>query len=302
MTALGQPQHFKTGYQAIDCVAYRHAPATLSLAAAPRDIMLYRITDYGKNRMTSAERPADDHDLLLLTRGSGYPSHGKLAGERFKLAANRELRSTFVPHGADASIEFGTSARSVNLLFPRGCLHSMVEDRARGPIAPLLFADNPSLIGFISLIEMELFRPGMVAEMLTEQAMRAIALILSGIDPNGFIAESDRITITPARLRRVVDFIEANLAEPLTLDLLAHIVGLSPFHFSRVFRKATGISPYAYVCERRLLKAQRMLMARECPISDIAAACGFPRHANFSAAFARARGMSPSAYRERFAL
>jgi AraC-like DNA-binding protein len=302
MTAIGQVQHMDTGFQAIDCVAYRHRPAQLALAAAPRNIVLYRITDYGKSRTTSADRPADDHDLLLLTRGSGHRGQGKLAGEAFILEANRDLRTTFVPHGADASIEFGTSARSVNLLFPKGQLDAMVEDRARGAINPLLFGSNSSLIGLISLIELELFRPGLVADMIADQAIRSMALILSGVDRHGFIAECERVTIAPARLRRVIDFIEANLSQPLTLELLAHIAGLSVFHFARVFKLATGSSPYAYVNDRRLLLAQRLLMAREMAVQDIAPLCGFPRHANFSAAFARARGMSPSQYRAAFAL
>ena len=302
MTGIGQVQHTATGYQAIDCVAYRHVPASLSLATAPRDIMLYRILDYGPTRTTSADRPADDHDLLLLTRGSGVPVRGVMAGSRYTVPANRDLKSSFVPTGADSSIEFGSSAKSVNLVFPRGFLDSLVEDRARGAIDPLLFSDNPALIGLISLIELELFRPGMVADLVAEQAMRSMALILSGIDPNGFIPESERITLTPVRLKRVIDFIEANLAEPLTLELLAHVAGLSVFHFARVFRKATGHSPYHYVCERRLLRAQRLLMAHDMAVQDIAPLCGFPRHANFSAAFARARGMSPSRYRAAFAL
>lgn len=68
------------------------------------------------------------------------------------------------------------------------------------------------------------------------------------------------------------------------------------FNFARVFRKATGHSPYHYGC------AQRLLMAHDMAVQDIVSACGFPRHANFSAAFARARGMSPSAFRAYFAL
>jgi transcriptional regulator GlxA family with amidase domain len=187
-------------------------------------------------------------------------------------------------------------------LFPKGCLDATIEDRGRGSIRPMLFGDNTTLVGLTSLIELELFRPGLVADMVAEQAMRSMALILSGIDPKGFIAESERITLAPARLRRVIDFIEANLAQPLTLELLAHVAGLSVFHFARVFRQATGFSPYRYVCERRLLLAQRLLMAQEMAVQDIAPACGFPRHANFSAAFARARGMSPSRYRAQFSL
>lgn len=302
MAGSGQAEHTATGYQAVDCVAYRHVPAAVSLATAPRDIMIYRIVDYGPSRLTSAERPADDNELLLLTRGSGRAARGNMAGQRYTVAPNRELRSSFVPSGADSTIEFGTSAKSVNLVFPKGYLGGLIEDRARGAINPLLFSDNSALIGLISLIELELFRPGLATDVIADQAMRGIALILSGVDPHGFVAESDRITLSPARLRRVLDFIEANLAEPLTLELLAHVAGLSVFHFARVFRKATGFSPYRYVSERRLQRAQRMLMAQDSAVQEIALACGFPRHANFSAAFARARGMSPSQYRAHFAL
>ncbi|WP_073976103.1 helix-turn-helix domain-containing protein [Erythrobacter donghaensis] len=302
MTGIGQVQHTHTGYQAIDCVAYRHAPAALSLAAAPRDIVLYRIVDYGPSRVTSADRPADHNELLLLTRGSGHPAFGCMAGERYTVAANRDLRASFVPSGADSQIEFGTSAKSVNLVFPKGFLDSLLEDRGGRASVPLLFSENTALIGLISLIELELFRPGLATDIVAEQAMRSMALILSGIDPHGFIAESERISLPPVRLKRVIEFIEANLAEPLTLDLLAHVAGLSVFHFARVFRQATGSSPYRYVSERRLQHAQRLLMSPELSVHEIARACGFPRHANFSAAFARARGMSPSAFRAYFAL
>jgi AraC-like DNA-binding protein len=302
MAGTGQEQHTRTGYQAIDCVAYRHAPVAMSLATAPNDILLYRILDYGKSRTISAGREALEDDHLHLTRGSGQIVRGKMAGRHYTVAANRDLRATFVPSGADSMIEFGSSAKSVNLVFPKGYLGSLLEDRARGPGDPLLFDTNPTLIGLINLIELELFRPGLVADMVAEQAMRSVALILSGASRDGFIAESDRISLPPVRLRRVIDFIEANLAEPLTLDLLAHVAGLSVFHFARVFRQATGHSPYRYVSERRLLLAQRLLMSPELSVHEIALACGFSRHANFSAAFARARGLSPSAFRAYFAL
>lgn len=302
MGGTGEVQHTRTGYQAIDCVAYRHVPAAMSLTTAPRDMMLYRIIDYGPSRTTSADRPADSNDLLLLTRGSGRTVHGCMAGHRYTVAANRDLRASFVPNGADSRVEFGSSAKSVNLVFPKGFLDSLVEDRGRAAAAPLLFSDNTALIGLISLIELELFRPGFASDLVAEQVMRSMALILSGIDLHGFIAESERISLPPARLKRVIDFIEANLAEPLTLDLLAHVAALSVFHFARVFRQATGYSPYRYVSERRLQRAQRLLMAPQLTVHEIALACGFPRHANFSAAFARARGMSPSAYRAYFAL
>lgn len=302
MSAAGSVHHTRTGFQAIDCVAYRHVPEAMSFAPAPRDIMLYRIVDYGPTRLTSAERPGEDAELLLLSRGSGRPARGNLAGHRYTIEPNRDLRSSFVPSGADSRIEFGSSAKSINLVFPKGYLASLIEDRAPRHFDPLLFSANPTLIGLISLIELELMRPGLASDLIVEQAMRAMALVLAGIDPHGFIAETERISLSPARLRRVIEYIEANLDAPLMLEQLAQIAGLSVFHFARVFRAATGFSPHHYVIERRMYLAQRLLMMPELPVRDIARACGFARHANFSAAFTRARGTSPSAFRARFAL
>lgn len=302
MSAPHTPEQTVTGVKAIDCVRYRRAPAALSLTFADRDIVLYRITDYGASAMTKAERPADDHDLLLLTRGSGIVPQGRIAGERFRFGANRELRATLVPQGADASVEFGTSARSLNILFPKDCLSGMLEDRARRQPEPVLFSNNPSLIGFITQFELALFRPGLASDLAADHAIRSIAVILCGLDPHGVLTAGDHVWLSPRRLRRVTDFIEANLGDHLTLEMMAGIAGLSVFHFTRVFRNATGTSPYRYVIKRRMLRAQQMLMTDHYRIQDVALACGFSDHASFSAAFARARGVSPSRYRTLFAM
>lgn len=302
MSGIGEPQRFDTGLQSIDCVVYRHVPDSLSLAPRHGDITLYRILDYGTAPTTQADRPADEHDLLLLTRGSGQPNRGKLAGTRFCTAGNRDLRVSFVPQGADATIEFGTSAKSINVLFPKGCLGSLIGDRLPGPTVPRVFEDNIFLIGLIGVLEIELFRPGIVADMVLEQAMRSIALILSNIDPYGFNPQSNRITIAPARLKRVLDFIEDHLSRPLTISMLAEVAGLSMFHFSRAFNQATGMSPYRYVRDRRLYLAQRLLMGHDHSLREVALACGFPRPSHFSSLFAQARGLAPSEFRKRFAL
>lgn len=104
-------------------------------------------------------------------------------------------------------------------------------------------------------------------------------------------------TPLPAALTRVTDFIEANIALPLPVDRLATVAGISRAHFVRQFSAATGQPPSDYVLNRRLERIERLLLATEMKVADIAAATGF-NDANYLAkAFRRHRGLSPLEFR-----
>jgi AraC family transcriptional regulator len=98
------------------------------------------------------------------------------------------------------------------------------------------------------------------------------------------------------RLARVLDFIEANLEDQLTIDRLAQVACLSRFHFARAFKAATGQPPHRYVSERRLQRAKALLAEGDRPVADIALALGFSCQANFIRAFRDATGRTPGQY------
>lgn len=99
------------------------------------------------------------------------------------------------------------------------------------------------------------------------------------------------------RLQRVLDFIETNLANELTLDDLAAEACLSAFHFARLFRQAAGLTPHRYVTERRIAVAKEKLGLGRMSLTEIALETGFGSPANFSRAFRRATGCSPGQYK-----
>lgn len=100
------------------------------------------------------------------------------------------------------------------------------------------------------------------------------------------------------RLRRVMQFIEENLHGNIRLADLAAVASLSPFHFSRAFRKATGESPYRFVRECRLEKARQLLASRSVTLAEISLICNFSSQSSFTRAFSRAFRVSPGKYRE----
>lgn len=88
--------------------------------------------------------------------------------------------------------------------------------------------------------------------------------------------------LTPARLRRVVDHVEAHLAGPVALEALATEAGLSPYHFAREFKRSVGTSPYSYVLERRLGLAITLLSRRGTGVEEAAHRAGFAHASHLS--------------------
>jgi AraC-like DNA-binding protein len=105
--------------------------------------------------------------------------------------------------------------------------------------------------------------------------------------------------LPPARVRRVVNYIEDHLSATLSLNELASLAGVSKFHFARAFANAMGTSPHAFVMLKRLQYALSHSQSTRLTIADIARGCGFSDHAHFSRAFKTRFGCSPSELRAR---
>ena len=103
--------------------------------------------------------------------------------------------------------------------------------------------------------------------------------------------------LIPARLRRVMELVNAKIEERLTVQEMANCAGLSTAHFSEAFRKSTGESPHQFVLRNRIERAKEMLRVAEARVLDVAVACGFKTQQHFARVFRRVSGASPTEYR-----
>jgi len=103
--------------------------------------------------------------------------------------------------------------------------------------------------------------------------------------------------LAPWQLKRVVDYIDHHLDQPLTLADLAHQVELSEYHFARMFKQSTGQAPHGYVMQQRLARARDWLSNSTLSMTDIALRCGFSSASHFSNRFRADTGQSPSVFR-----
>lgn len=97
------------------------------------------------------------------------------------------------------------------------------------------------------------------------------------------------------RFGPVLDFLRAHLEQTLTLDTLAAVAGLSPFHFLRSFKAVHGATPQQMLMALRLFEAKRRLAAGERP-AEVAAAVGLADQAHLTRAFHRRYGVTPGRY------
>lgn len=103
-------------------------------------------------------------------------------------------------------------------------------------------------------------------------------------------------------LRRARDHVDRHFAEELDLDELAAIARLSKFHFLRSFAKVYGLTPLAYLGERRVERAQDLLRSTNLTVTEVCHAVGYSSLGSFSSRFSEVVGETPSAFQSRYAV
>jgi AraC family transcriptional regulator len=99
------------------------------------------------------------------------------------------------------------------------------------------------------------------------------------------------------KIRRLIDYIEANLDGDLSLAGMAAEIDMSPLYLARAFKAAIGQAPHQYVLARRIERAKELLRNTDLPVVDVALSVGLSSQSHLSHWFVRHVGMSPGAYR-----
>jgi AraC family transcriptional regulator len=127
-------------------------------------------------------------------------------------------------------------------------------------------------------------------------AARLVTLLAQTSKPEGTIVRGG---LAPWQRRKIERYIREQLERPVQIEELAGQIPLSVSHFCRAFKETFGNTPHAYLIRLRLETAQKMMLATDEPLSQIALASGFADQAHLSKQFRRVVGESPSAWRRR---
>ena len=188
--------------------------------------------------------------------------------------------------------------------FLREVAQSVEIDPDAVEIVPLLGMWDPQIerIGFSLKAEIE--AEGLVGgKLYAESLANALAIHLirnhSSLSSKAGrkVADKRNGGLSRRALRDTVDYVGDNPEKDLTLAEMAGVTHMSPYHFSRLFKESTGLTPHRYVIERRVQRAEELLGSSALPIAEIALLCGFANQSHLNRHFKRLLGVSPKALR-----
>ncbi len=128
--------------------------------------------------------------------------------------------------------------------------------------------------------------------LLQEAVWEILGGLLTGHAIKPITQNTYRGGLTKTTIANVIDYIDANIDRHITIEHLAQIANLSPFHFSRMFKASVGLTPHQQVMNIRIHRARELLLTG---LSQLAtsAACGFANQSHFSREFRKYYGITP---------
>jgi AraC family transcriptional regulator len=211
---------------------------------------------------------------------------------------------TLVPAGSPVQVRSSGSKDQLHICLEPGLVQRVTADAfdldpARVTLPPLDGLEFPHLRAVMLAVDAELTAGGpggpLAAESLANLlAVHLIRHILAPRHP-----ERVRDGAMPrGRLRAVIEYIEGHLDASPSLDEMAAIARLSPYHFARQFKRATGVPPHQYVIIRRVERAKQFLQAgSDLSLAEVATHAGFADQSQFSHHFKRLAGVTPRQFR-----
>lgn len=289
----GPAFHASVGHAAFDAIRFSEKPVAQLVGRPSQPLSIIRHVGSAHDGIVSASVSPHGFDTLVMNVTSGGRYRGRVGDDRVDLALQRGQMS-FVPGTFEFDIDYPASNGVMLMMLPQSLGAQIGTALGTGAPPPMYSERHDRLAQLFTMAERELAMPGFASDLMIDGLLRAMFTVLARRDNAPL--PSPRVHLPPLKLKRVTDFIEAELGRGISLDDIARIAGLSPFHFSRVFKMATGDTPYRFLGTRRLARA-RALLSGATPLAEIALACGFASQSHFTAAFTKSFGMSPGRYR-----
>ncbi len=241
------------------------------------------------------------HLLVLYTQAARHRGESFVEGLPRSTLHDFTDKLTFVPAGCRFRESQEPRALTRATYFhidPRGALVEREAAFAEAELAPRLFFDDPVLRQTALKLE-ALIEAGRSGSRLYAEALGIVlAHELLRLNSGAVQAEPPmRGGLAGWQRRSVVQYIEENMSEQISLAELAELAQLSIFHFSRAFKRSFGMPPHRYHNSRRIERAKTLLAKPNQSVTEIALDMGFSDTSSFTAAFRKSAGRTPTEYR-----
>jgi AraC family transcriptional regulator len=300
-------------------IAEYHPPARLHLDpesrslvdVSPSEIVIRRSTAWPGLRVETVQVTqrtpfeygfrAPCHLLIAAELAERYDGETFVEGLPRSTLRDFTHKLTFVPAGYDFRGWQRPRALTRTTYFyidPRGPLADPALRFGEIEFKPRLFFYDRDLWETALKLKSQVENPGSMHRQYAEALGIVLTHELVRINADsGLRAPLSRGGLAPWQQKRVAEYIEERVADDIPLATLAELARLSPYHFSRSFKRSFGMPPHRYHASRRIERAKQLLANRELSVTAISLDIGFSDTSTFTAAFHRLTGQTPSHYR-----
>jgi len=211
---------------------------------------------------------------------------------------------TLIPAGYPSRWRWKGAAESTHVLVEPQLLARVAAETLdlnpdRVTLPPVYALSHPQVRTAMLALDAELREGGPGGRLLAESLgnVLAVHLLRHFASPRPADAQAGG-TLPKHKLRAVLEYIHEHLDAELSLEHLAAVAHVSPYHFARLFKHSTGLPPHQYVIARRVERAQELLRERDrLPLAEVAFETGFSNQSHFTRHFKRLVGVTPRLYR-----
>jgi AraC family transcriptional regulator len=247
-----------------------------------------------------------DHLIMVILRGGAERLEVRTDCGHTFAGPDRPGSVSFVPAHCGRQLSMkGVCSEWASIALHPELLDELDEDGSQSEdlsfdFAPFSNVDDP----FIATMVAELARlhaaDGRLDQTYCEAMSRALAHYLVRRHGRKRLAASTdgtrAWTLPPWRVRRIDEYVDAHLSDPILVAELASLVGVSAGHLHRAFRATVGITPLDYINEKRVQRSITILTTERVSVAEVALRVGFLSPSHFTRTFRRVTGVNPSRY------
>ena len=268
------------------------------IAEWPGSLRVHRAHVYA-GRMT--EHVNDFHEINVALSGSLVTRKLGATG-RNVFSSNRGNNLCITPAGQPISAEWNDRLDNLMIVLDAGFVSRTAIENGFSPNVEFveLYRSQDPLIQNIGLTLLETSAKGdALGGLFADSLIQSLTLhLLTNYTYASKMPATASGGLSGYKLNRVIEFIDANLENDISLADLAAVAELSAFHFSRAFRKSTGKTPQQYVMQQRLERAKVLLARPDLPIVEVSLRSGFKNQSHFTSWFRKYTNFTPKLWRE----
>ncbi len=248
------------------------------------------------------DAPRLDWHYISLTLAGPVEVEGMLDGARVRARQGRG-QLILMSAGQTNAWRWDPHTEEVHLFLHPAAVAEAAREAGCGAVEfPTRFAvEDPAIRRTALVLADELRQPGVGGALLAASAAQFLALSLIRRHCGTRRTARRPSALSPGQRQRLEAYVDAHLADEITLQVLAGLVGLSTFHFARAFKATVGMAPHDWLIGQRMARARTLLAESRLSVLEVAHRTGFQSQSHFGLVFRRRTGCTPLQWRRRTA-